>query len=383
MARRVYLHVGLPKTGTSYLQTILWSHRPQLRAAGLLVPGRERRDHLWASLVVRGDPSVRRRGPRAPEAWEVLRAEVAAWDRDAVVSHEFFCSATADQADRTVRALAPAEVHVVLTAREPLGLFTSSWQESLKNRSTTRLEDYGRSVSEDPTVVWDWRALDLGLVLQRWGGVVPPERVHVLAPPPADAPRSELWTRFCGVLGVDREVADPGAGFGNTSLGVVEAETLRRVNERLVGFDRAFDRGVWIRSFLADERLVPRGGDRFWPDADQQEDCRRRGRDAVALVRERGFSVVGDLDALLVPDELPPRRHPASVTDTEVAAVAVDLVAGLLGDLKERAAADGRGVDADGPVAGQGSVRPAAGRAGRAARRAAALARAARSVRWS
>ena len=51
-----------------------------------------------------------------------------------------------------------------------------------------------------------------------------------LAPPPDGAPRSELWARYCGVLGVDPAVADPSAGFGNTSLGVVEAETLRRVN---------------------------------------------------------------------------------------------------------------------------------------------------------
>ena len=374
MADRVFLHIGLPKTGTSYLQTILWSHRPQLREAGLLVPGRERRDHLWASLVVREDPSVHRRGPRAPGSWEALRSEVAAWAGDAVVSHEFFCSATAEQAAGTVAALAPAQVHVVVTARDPLSLFTSSWQESLKNKATTPLDQYGRTVSDDPRVVWDWRALDLGLVLERWGGTVPPEQVHLVTPPPGEAPRTELWTRFCSVLGIDPEVADPSAGFGNTSLGVVEAELLRRVNARLVGFDRALDRGVWIRSFLADERLVPRGGDRFWPDAEQQEDCRSRARSAVALVRNRGFDVVGDLESLLVPEQLPQRRHPSSVTDAEVAEVAVDLVAQLLGDVKglsERKAPDPESVP-DGP---RGSVHRAARRAAGRVRRLAALGR--------
>ena len=126
----VFVHIGLPKTGTSYLQTILWSHRDELAGAGMLVPGRERRDHLWASLVVREDPRVARRNPRAPQAWQVLVDELADWDRDGVISHEFFCSASAEQARRMVDELAPAEVHVVVTAREPLGLFTSSWQES-------------------------------------------------------------------------------------------------------------------------------------------------------------------------------------------------------------------------------------------------------------
>ena len=199
---------------------------------------------------------------------------------------------------------------------------------------------------------------------------MPPERVHVLTPPSGDAPPAELWRRFCGVLGIDPGVADSAAGFGNTSLGVVEAETLRRVNERLVGFDRAFDRGVWIRSFLADERLVPRGGDRFWPDSDQQEDCRRRGEAAVALVRERGYAVVGALDALLVPDRLPERRHPSSVTESEVASVAVDLVAHLLGDLKEASDEAARR-----EAAGGSRLRTAGRTAARLVARGAALAR--------
>lgn len=341
MTRRVFWHIGLPKTGTSYLQAIVWPHRAALREAGLLVPGRERRDHLWASLVVREDPHVARRNPRAPQSWDVVRREVAAWPGDALLSHEFFCSASAEQARAGVEALERdgAEVHVVVTAREPLGLFTSSWQEHLKNKGTTRIGDYGARVSPDPTVVWNWRALDLGLVLERWAPAVgDPARVHVITPPGRDRPRSELWERFCSVLGVDPGVASA-EGFPNASMGVVEAETLRRVNERLDGFDRAFDRGVWIRSFLADERLVPRGGEPYWPGPDQVEDCRRRGEEAVAAVREAGYDVVGDLETLRVPASLPERRHPDSVTDAEVAGCAVDLVADLLGEVRDRTAA--------------------------------------------
>lgn len=334
MARRVFVHIGLPKTGTTYLQTIVWSDRDALGAAGMLLPGRERRDHLWASCVVRDDPHVARRHPRAPESWEVLRAEIAAWDGDAVVSHEFFASASRDQAARMVEQLAPAEVHVVVTARDFLGLFAASWQESLKNGGTTPIEEYGRSESEDPLVIWDWRCLDLGLVLERWGDVVPADRVHVITLPGPDAPRSELWVRFCGVLGIDPGTCSTDGNFPNESMGVVEAETLRRVNASLEGFRTARDRGVWIRSFLADERLVPRRGERYWPPADQVDDTRRRAHRAVALVRERGFDVVGDLDVLVPADDLPERRLPASVSDAEVAATATELVGVLLADVR-------------------------------------------------
>ena len=52
-------------------------------------------------------------------------------------------------------------------------------------------------------------------------------------------------------------------------------------------------------------------------------------------MREQGYDVVGELDNLLVPDQLPERRRPDSVTDAEVAQVAVELVATMLGDVRD------------------------------------------------
>lgn len=344
------MHIGLPKTGTSYLQAIAWPGRARLREAGLLLPGARKSDHLFASMIVRDDPGVARRGPGAAEAWDRIRADVAGFAGDALVSHEFLAAASAVQAQRMVAQLAPAEVHLIVTTRDPLGLLTSSWQESLKNKATTPLADYGRSESDDPRDVWDWRSLDLGLVLDRWAPAVPPERLHLIAPAPTGAPREQLWERFCGVLGIAADTCDSSRGFANASMGVAEAETLRRINERLIGFNNARSRGMWLRSFLADERLVPRGGERFGPAADQVEDARRRGDRAVAKIRAAAYDVIGDVDLLLVPDDLPARRDPESVTDAEIADVALDLVATLMGDLAKSSGRSERTRPAPRPV---------------------------------
>lgn len=333
--RRVFLHLGLPKTATTYLQTILWGQRDAVAAQGLALPGRERRDHLWVSRVVREEPGGRRRPDREHEAMQRVLADVAAAEGDVLVSHEFFAAASAEQARRFVEQLAAGgrEVHALVPAREPLGLFTASWQESLKNRSTTPMADYGRTESASPEAIWDWRTLDLSLVLDRWLEAVPAERVHVL-PLDRSADREEIWRRFAGVLGLDHTGVDVSGSFPNESMGVVEAELLRRINAHLGEFRSAFDRGVWIRTFLADERLVTRGGERFWPYPDQVADCRARGERAVALLAERGVDVVGDPAWLLVPAELEPRRTPDSVTDAEVAEAAAEVIAGLLGDVR-------------------------------------------------
>ncbi|MBB6629034.1 hypothetical protein H5V45_17035 [Nocardioides sp. KIGAM211] len=333
MVDRIFVHIGLPKTATSYLQTILWSNRDALREQGIVLPGAERRDHLWASRTVRND----RHAAHAPEehrtAWPRLLAELADTPGTGLISHEFFAAASRKQARAMVEALPSPEVHLVVTAREPLGLFAASWQESLKNGETTPLADYAREVSRSSNAIWNWRTLDLRLVLQRWSAAVPPERIHVLVLDPG-APRDDVWNRFAGILGLDPASCDLSGSFPNSSMGVVEAETLRRINGRLEGFTKALDKGVYLRTFLADERLVPRGGDRFWPEPDQIEECRQRARDAVVHLADGSFDVVGDLAHLLVPEELEERRVPASVTDAEVAEVAVDLVAVLMGDVR-------------------------------------------------
>jgi hypothetical protein len=330
---RVFVHIGLPKTATTYLQTIVWGNRALLREQGLVVPGTERRDHLWASRTVR-EESRQRWAPRPQRtAWDRIRAELAAASGTGLISHEFFAAARVDQAEAMVAQLAPAEVHLVVTAREPLGLFTASWQESLKNGSTTPMADYGHEVSLRPSDIWNWRTLDLRLVLRRWAQAVPPARTHVVVLDPS-APRDDVWHRFAEIVGVSGEGADLSQSFPNTSMGVVQAETLRRINGRVTGLDRAFDRGVYLRTFLADERLVPLGGERFWPEPEQVEMCRKRGARAVEFLRRADYDVSGDLEHLRVPDELEPRRRPASVTEAEVAAVAVDLVATMLGDVR-------------------------------------------------
>ena len=45
--------------------------------------------------------------------------------------------------------------------------------------------------------------------------------------------------------------------------------------------------------------------------------------------------MIGDLDSLLVPDVLEERRTPESVTDAEVAEVAVELAARMLHDVRD------------------------------------------------
>jgi hypothetical protein len=346
MAHKTFFHIGLPKTGTTYLQTILWNNREALNRQGVLLPGFGPRQHLWASGVVREDPKIDRRGPRARFAWEVLREQVNDWDGTAVISHEFFAGATKEQAARAMADLGRSEVHVVVTARDTVSLVTARWQEFVKNGSTARIDDYPASDETSPHDEWDWGSMDLADVLARWGATLPPERVHVLTLPKPDEPRDTLWLRFAELLGIDAAACDASSSQANESLGVVEVELLRRVNADLEGFGRAVDRGTWIRGYLAQGKLVPRRGEKFWPSPDRVAVLRERGDRVVDFVRKQGYDVIGDVEDLRTPADLPERRHPDTVTDSEMLAAATATIAAMMTDVRQLTEEKREAVDA-------------------------------------
>jgi hypothetical protein len=332
VADRVFVHIGLPKTGTTYLQGVLWANRDLVQSDGVLLPGVGHREHLWAALDLQERRNLRRRSPRAAGAWTRVRDELAEASGTGLITHEFFCGASREQAERLVADLAPAEVHLVVTARHAAGMLAAGWQEMVKNGGTARLDEIPRKTSSRSE--FSWRTWDLHGVLKRWGDVVPPERVHVLPMPRKGEPTDRHWRNFAGVVGLTSDYPLPERA-ANQSLGVVQVELLRRVNGQLEGFRGPTDRGRWIRGYLAEEKLAGQPGEPFGLDDDLIADCRQRAQRAVRLIRRRGFDVVGDLDALLVPDDLPVQRLVSSVSDAELVDAAGNLVAVMLADVRE------------------------------------------------
>jgi len=336
MARRVILHVGLPKTGTTYLQSIAWANKDVLREQGVLLPGFGPRQHLWASGVVREERRLDRRHPDAHKAWAQLVAEAAEWPGTALISHEFFAGASAEQVRRAVEDLGDAEVHVVVTAREIVGLVTARWQEWVKNGATGPIDSYPPDSGGDPSDEWGWATNDLAGVLERWGGPLPRGHVHLITLPGRDEPKDELWRRFAGLLEVDPDSCDTTISRPNESLGVVEVELLRRINPHLLEFSAPVDKGVWIRGYLAQDKLVPRGGERFWPSPERVAVLRDRGERGLAAIEAAGYHVIGSLDVLRTPAELEPRRHPDSVTDAELVDAASATIADMMVDVRRQ-----------------------------------------------
>ncbi len=332
MSRRVFLHIGSPKSGTTFLQSVLWANKQRLAEVGLLVPGIDQFDAFYSTMTVR---EVQRDGlpSRAHDAWERLVTEVAAWDADAVISHEFFAAASREQAQRARAALAPAEVHVVVTARSYVGQVPALWQESVKVGSSSPYEAFvSAMVAGRKSGPLGWRSTDLEAVLERWTPGLPPDHVHVVTVPPPGSPQQLLWQRFCRVLGIDPEGWEMPAARRNQSLGEVEVELLRRVNPHLkppLGRAGA-PHYRWVRRYLAEDILVGHGGRRLRLDAAAVDVLHSRSVAAVEYLTRRGFHVEGDPQDLLWAPAAPDSDPPQPVSTDELLDAALETIAELV-----------------------------------------------------
>jgi hypothetical protein len=308
--RRAFVHIGLPKTGTSYLQTLVWGNLAELRAQGLVVvpdPGPSAQGRAGADVMLAArDRLVPGEDPRsADEVLDLLAVEVqAAADADVLLTQEQLVGCTAAQARSLLERFGGREVHVVVTARAVSRQVPSAWQERVKTRGTTTFSDFVPAARDRTGPARDfWRKQDLPVALERWSAGVPPEHVHVVTVPARQDGSAQLAARFFGVLGVDHDRLLSGGSRSNSSLGAAQAELLRRVNvalgERLpkprLGYARV---GRW---FLAERFLVPQGGRPPLLPRSAEQWCRQLSEEWVATIRGAGYAVAGDL-ADLLPD---------------------------------------------------------------------------------
>jgi hypothetical protein len=348
----VYLHVGPPKSGTTFLQSVLWHNRAALARDGVLYAARHPNDHFRAAQDLRGIHFQGYADPFVRGAWRRVVRRAHRWHgRAVIISHELLAAATEEQVHAAADSLLPAQVHVIYAARDLARQIPAMWQESVKNGRVLGFQPYLRSLRapggpRSPGGRF-WRDQDAVGALARWGQAIPPERMHVVTVPPPGGARTLLWHRFADVLGVDPARYDSCVGRGNVSLGAAEAELLRRVNRALDGRLRWPAYGGFVKDGFTTEILAERLGAapialpprwRPW--------VLERARRLVADLRESGYDVVGDLDELIDDTTADVGESPAPNAESQLDAAADALATVLLARSRDRAVRWRRGARA-------------------------------------
>lgn len=339
VGRRVFVHVGSPKTGTTGVQDTLWRNRGVLADHGVHYPADRFDEHFLAALDLQ---QLKWGGleRQAAGALQRLVERANAVTGTVIISSEVFAAASAEQAQRMLGAL-DGEVHVVLSARDLARQVPAEWQELVKHRHRLTYGDFLADLASDRparrATRWFWSVQHWPDVLERWGATLPSERVHVVTVPPAGADHELLTNRFWDLFGIHPAWLTEASPRANAGLDAAAVTALRRLNERLRTDKLASEHfRPLVREAIVHAGMGGRPGK---PSVTLPPDLApvlvRLTDEWLARLRERAYDVVGNLD------ELVPRRDEAPWCDPDlVPSQALLEATEVMLDLAIQAAAD-------------------------------------------
>jgi hypothetical protein len=332
MARVVYLHIGAPMTGATYLQDRLGRNRAELAKYRVHYPAGMTGSMFGAAIDLL-DMSFGGQREEARGEWAALVSRVRRASGTAVVSHEILAGAKPAQVQRVMDDLGSVEVHLVYTARDLASQIPAEWQEGIKHRRRQSFSRFVLSLQEAPrrgSRMWFWRVQGLPDVLGRWSRNLPPEHVHLVTVPQADAPRDELWSRYCRALSLDPSWAPEESPLENGSLGTAEATLVRLLNRRLERSD-SLENDAYrrlVRELMVHQTLAQREGmTRATLPPDAYDWASEVAEEWIEWAEGAGIDVVGDLSDLrpVKPDGAtwsdPDRPRPREMVDAALDAV--------------------------------------------------------------
>ncbi|HYJ68036.1 MAG TPA: hypothetical protein VEX15_10290 [Nocardioidaceae bacterium] len=335
--KKVFLHVGAPKTGTSHLQDLLYVNREGLRAKGVLYPA-DRFDHQFLGAIDLLDKSWGGLEAEAGGAWRWLVQRANGFDGTVILSHEVFAGATAEQAKAAIEDL-EGEVHLVYSARDLARQIPAEWQEGVKHRRQLTYAKFCADLrAERPKTAmakWFWSVQHWPDVLARWSGTLPADRVHVLTVPPPDSPRSTLMRRFLDLFEIDESWLPLDSERANVSLGGAETAVIRKINEllppdRLEGpVYRRYVREVLVHQTLARTSTTSRI--QLPPNLVEWVD--ETTERWIGDIDAAGYDVVGDLEELQRNGGDEPWYDPDAAPAVDQLRVAYDAIEVLLREI--------------------------------------------------
>lgn len=344
----VLVHIGMHKTGTTAIQSLLAQQRPELQRLGVCYPGTQEAHHNAARALLRRPAGWRTAGGRPappPRVWDTLAEQVHGTRSRVVVSSEFLSRAGAADAQRVVDDLGSERVHVLLGVRNFARIAVSSWQQSLKAGGQLNLERWLRRNFHDETrpprgaqTFWDRQ--NPASTLARWIAAAGADRVVVVIIDEHD--RTLLPSTFEHLLSLPSGMlTSQEPAMKNRGMSSTEAELVRQVNATLCRQLSWPQYASLIRNGMIRRLIETRS-----PNHDEARPALpawalrhagEQGHRLATQITESGVRVVGDLRSLTEEDTHAGDRSslPAAVTSVPLDA-AVEAVVGTVAGATRR-----------------------------------------------
>jgi hypothetical protein len=306
--RRLIVHAGFHKSGTTALQESFDAQSDELRAAGIIYPNIGRKAHhriAWA-LADRTWGWGKRGGEKTPRRkWTELVKQVNASDAQTIlISSEFFSELSSEAIKTISKEIKNRKVEVIFTVRPLVKLLGSSYQQYLKYGIKADYTTWLHSVLDKPGESKInpsfWKRNFHGQVVARWVEVLGADNATVII---VDESKPEfLFDSINEYLGLPKGFLKAQETGSNRSLTMEEIALLIEINKRFPKEREWSEYEIFVR-----EGLIRRITDHVKPSTDSgrlttpqwainkgNEIGTQNKRELVAT----GAKIIGDIDSL-------------------------------------------------------------------------------------
>lgn len=306
--RRLVIHAGFHKSGTTAIQESLNAQSKELREAGIIYPNIGRKAHHRIAWALSGKVwGWGKRGGQKTSSrhWDSLAKSIDSSDTETILlSSEFFSELDSQAINKIFKSIKSRRVEALFTVRPLVKLLGSSYQQYLKYGIKADYKEWLHSVLDNPSESkinpTFWQRHFHGQVVERWAKVLGVDCVNVII---VDESQPQfLFDSMNSYLSLPNNFLKPSETGSNRSLTMEEIALLLEINRRFPkerdwNEYEVFIRRGYIKRLTDNVAPSPTSGRLLTPGwaIDKGNEIGRQIKNELIAT---GVKITGDLDSL-------------------------------------------------------------------------------------
>lgn len=228
--KKIFIHAGTHKTGTSFFQHLAYSNRGKLLQSGILYPsqglGLKTNHNRFAHRILGIDISAGRQN-RFPSIIDELNQDTSL--NSALVSYEGFSHpGTIQNLHKDRHVFKSVDLHVILVFRPHIDFAVSLYRELCQHVSFQG-SLHNLLQPESPGALYWGQCLDYRTITKNWRRIVGKGNIHALA---YNTIRQDISGNLMSIVGHDGPLEQPDNLTRNHTLSAPFAALMRHVNKQ-------------------------------------------------------------------------------------------------------------------------------------------------------
>ena len=340
MPKKVFIHVGFHKTGTTAIQESLFANSKALKVLGTTYArtGKKAAHKAAWALSDKTWGWEDRGGVKTPiSEWQKLLRKIKSRKTQVIVSSEFFSELSDDHLSKLALDLKGMDVQIIFTIRPFSKMLSSSYQQYLKYGLKASYEEWLRDIFAVPNKSklspTFWKRHNHAKVIDRWQRTFGSQNIHLIVVDENEP--DHLYRAFEEVLKLPKQTLNVVNSAGsNRSLSYAEISLLLAINRAFPASRIWPDYELFIRHgafrYITDEIKLTELDERLLTPQWALDISKELSKKSVREIEALNINIHGDLQKLLTID-VPVGQN------SEISEISLDVAASALLGFEKRA----------------------------------------------